>query len=139
MKNIALRNKKKIVNNFLKELNEKLSFYQFDIDVLSYLSARGIYKLLKAANKADGIEFNKKKLKGTSKFLYILLKEEQNKKSIERAFKQITSTDIELFIDKTASDILKASDEYRAGEFKATNIFTKIKSKNYLLLGVLRI
>ena len=139
MKNIALRNKKKIVNNFLKELNEKLVLYQFDIDVLSHLSARGIYKLLKAANQADGITFNKKKLKGTSKFLHSLLKEKQNKKSIEKAFKQITSTNIELFIDKTASDILKASEEFKSGEFKATKLFTKIESKKYLLLGVLRI
>ncbi|MCK5946091.1 MAG: hypothetical protein KAG04_02350 [Mycoplasmataceae bacterium] len=139
MKNIALKNKKKIVNDFLKDLNQKLGFYQLDIEVLSYLSARGIYKLLKAAKQADGIQFNKKKLKGTSKFLNNILKEKQDKKSIEKAFKQITTTNIELFIDKTASDILKASEEYRTNEFKPTNVFTKIKNKNYLLLGVLRI
>ena len=139
MKKIALKNKKIIVNKFLKELNEKLSLYQFDIETLSFLSARGIYKLLKAANQADGIKFNKKKLKGTSKFLHNILKEEQNKKSIQKAFKEITSTNIELFIDKTASDILKASEEYVLITFEPTNVFQAIENKIYLLLGVLRI
>ena len=139
MKNIALKNKKKIVNNFLDELNQELSFYHVDIDTLSHLSARGIYKLLKAAKKADGINFNKKNLKETSKFLYSILKEKQTKKTIKKAFKQITSNNIELFIDKTASDIIEATKEFIPEEFTPSDIFTIIENKKYLLLGVLRI
>ena len=139
MKKISLKIKRKIVDNFLLEINKKLKSYKFDLNTISYLSKRSIFKLLKLSYQADGITFDKSKLKQTSKFLFGLSRQKQSKKVITKTFNDITSQNMDLLINKSASDFIAISEQDMDSSIYPEITFTNIFKKQYLLLEVLRI
>ena len=139
MKKITLKIKKRIVNDFLTEINKKLKSYKFDLKTISYLSKKTIFKLLKLSYQADGIEFDKIKLKQTSKFLFEVSRNDKTKKTVAKIFDDITSQDMDLLIDKTASDFIAISEQSIDNSIHPKVTFNNITKKQYLLLGVLRI
>ena len=139
MKKISLKIKKKIVDDFLIEINEKLKLYKFDLNTISYLSKRSIFKLLKLTYQADGLEFDKAKLKQTTKLLFEISKEKNSKRSIKKVFNNITSQKMELIINKSASDFIAISEKILDQKIYPKIIFNNIFKKQYLFLGVLRI
>ena len=139
MKNLSLKNKRRIVNHFLLEINEKLKSYSFDLKTISFLSKRSVFKLLKLAHQADEISFDKVKLKETALFLFKVSREKQTKKIVSKIYNNITSNDMELMIDKTSSDFIYISHQYLDNSIHPETSFTNIFKKQYLCLGVLRI
>ncbi|MCK5866917.1 MAG: hypothetical protein KAG14_00815 [Mycoplasmataceae bacterium] len=139
MKKISLKIKRKIVDNFLLEINKKLKSYKFDLNTISYLSKRSIFKLLKLSYQADGDTFDKLKLKQTSKFLFDISREEKNKKRITKIFNDITSDNMDLLVEKTASDFIAISEQNIDNSIYSKITFKNIFKKQYLLLEVLRI
>ncbi|MCK5807211.1 MAG: hypothetical protein KAG91_02335 [Mycoplasmataceae bacterium] len=139
MKKTNLKIKRKIVNDFLIEINNKLKSYKFDLKTMAHLSKRSIFRLLKLSYQADEIEFDKSKLKQTAIFFFEVSREKQTKKTVSRIFKQITSEDMELVVNKTASDFIAIIEQQQDLAVYPETSFNNISKKQYLLLGVLRI
>ena len=139
MNNLSLKIKKTVIKKFLKELNKKIKSFYFDLNVLSCLSKRKIYKLLKIAYQVDGIKIDKKELK---EYAYILSKinsHKLNKKDVNFLFKQITTTDITKHINKISYDFINIAELLKNNSIFPNKFFNYIHKRIYLFFSVIRV